>query len=145
MVQPYTPGDLNDCADLYCELFTAPVWDYHWLKKESIARYFSDLSITPGFCGYLWKEDQTMLGLCLGLITDYFGPAQYEIKEICIAQAYQRQGKGSAFLKEVEKRLLERGVSTITLFTLDKIPAYSFYVKNEYCHQYNTVHFMKQL
>ena len=132
MVDLYAKDDKQACVDLFVDVFTHEPWRYAWMRADSITRYFADMARTPGFLGLVMKEDGILLGFCFGLMTDYFNGVNYEIKEIAVARACQRQGMGSRLLAQAEQWLQKKGVNTITLATRRDIGAYAFYMKNSY-------------
>ena len=145
MLQKLTAVHMDACVQLFYEVFTAGRWQFDWLTTDNIRRYFADLRRTPHFIGYVWSEDQRLAGACLGIASDYFGAPQYEIKEIFVDPNRQGRGVGSKFLAAVENDLREKGIGMVILFTSRGIPAYSYYLKNNYIQNEDTVHFMKTL
>lgn len=138
-------SDLVKCLDIFYDVFTSPPWEYSWMDKNEMRRYFTDLYRTPGFVGYMYYDGGVLLGACMGCISDYFLHAQYDIKEIFIHTNAQNKGVGSKMLSEIEADLVKRKVICITLMTQRNIPAYHFYLKNEFISSDITVHMTKVL
>ncbi|MDR3091815.1 MAG: GNAT family N-acetyltransferase [Clostridiales bacterium] len=124
--------DLPRLRDIYMAVFTAPPWNFSWLSKENVDRYFSDMFSSPPFAGFVCVCKNAAIGGCFGDISDYFAHSQYYIKEVFVDSRIQRNGVGSLFLRLAERRLKTIGVVSVTLFTSKTIPAYDFYLKNGY-------------
>ncbi len=145
VLKNYQSQDLHACVDLYVEIFTSEPFNYQWMEKEKIIRYFDDLLHTPKFRGFVYYEGETLLGACLGVRSDYFDTIQYEIKEIFVAQSLQRKSIGSQMLSAIEQRLQVEGIQLITLLCSIRTAAFDFYVKNAYTQNFHTIHFYKAL
>ena len=145
MIQEFSKDNLNLCAEMFFDVFTSPPWEYTWLSRENINRYFEDMLITPGFIGFLYYEGHTCLGVCLGGINDYFIAPQFEINEIFINRNRQKEGIGSKMLAEIETCLSDAGVHCVTLLTQKDMNAYQFYLKNGYSVSKKAVHMSKIL
>lgn len=128
----YTAADRDACAALYFDLFTHDPWGYDWMTLENVCRYFTDLENTPCFLGATYAHGGRLAGFCLGVISDYFLSASFEIKEIAVARDMQGAGIGGRLLRGVEDYLAARGVQTVTLATRREMDAFSFYVRHGY-------------
>ena len=145
MLQKFSSIHMDNCVRLFYDVFTSEDWKFDWLAIDNINRYFTDLGNTPQFSGFVWIEKNRLMGGCFGVVSDYFSAPQYEIKEIFVDLKSQGQGIGSRFLKAIEDELARQEIQAVSLFTQCDIPAYSFYLKNEYIISEKTVHFLKVL
>ena len=139
------PTDAPLCTRLFFDVFSNPPWEYPWITIENVRRYMDDMLSLPGALSFLYYENETLTGLCIGGVNDYFLEPQYEIKEFAISQTRQRKGAGTRMLAEVENYLAKSGINTIFLHTSRSIPAYDFYKKNGYTTIEDNVYFVKQL
>jgi len=137
--------DIPACAKIFTDVYSGPPWDYHWVTIDKADRYMRDIAASPGFCGFVYFEDDVLTGFCVGAMTDYFFGPQYEIKECAIIPDRQRNGAGSRMISLIEDRLAKAGVINIYLHTSRTIPAYGFYIKNGYLPVDDNVYFMKEL
>lgn len=131
-VSALTFHDLAAAADTFIDVFGNEPWNYNWIERDNIVRYFTDLYNTPGFSGFVLRKDQDITGFCFGISSDYFVAPYYEIKEIFIKRELQGSGFGGELLTLVEEQLKEQGIFTVTLATERNIAAYEFYLKHGY-------------
>jgi GNAT superfamily N-acetyltransferase len=134
MVAQLAPKDFKPCVDLFLDVFFHPPWNYTWMTKAAVVRYFRDLQATPCFVGLVYRPaaGADVLGLCLGVTSDYFTPKIYDVKELAVGRAAQGRGHGRRMLAEAEDFLRRLDVTTVTLLTQRAIEAYGFYLKNGY-------------
>ena len=128
----YRETDLESCVRIYIEAFNAPPLNYNFLTKEKAERYLRDLTRTPGFLGYTYKEDGEMIAFCFGKLDNYFEGTMFEVEELAVAPQLHRSGVGSAVMNLLESKLAGYGVSAVSLNTSRDLPAFSFYIKNNY-------------
>jgi len=146
VLEHFIESDIPIAAEIFTDIFINPPWNYGWLTVEKSLRYISDLFRTPGFYGFVFRlKDEPLDGICLGLVNDYFPSALYDIKEIFIRWNLQGGGLGSQMLASIEKNLVSRGIHHVTLFTQNDIPAYNFYLKNQYFISEETKYFSKKI
>ena len=148
MLIPFDEKDIILCARFFEDVYTAPPWNCDWVDEEGAYSYLRDIYLTPGFVGFLYSDDSILpgepIGFCVGCVQGYFNaPAAYEIKEIMVAPAFQKQGIGTKMLNEVEHALTKQGVELIMLHTDKTIPAYKMYTKNGYISNERNVNMSK--
>ena len=130
-MKKYAAVNRNEAVELFMGVFQAEPFGYTWLRREDVARYFTDLTNTPSELSFLYYDDKGLLtGLCFGAINDYFLHKLYDIKEFAVRRQAQGRGAGGRMLEEVSAFLKQEGVAAITLSTQREIPAYEFYIKN---------------
>ncbi|MDR1531686.1 MAG: GNAT family N-acetyltransferase [Clostridiales bacterium] len=147
MIESYVHGDLDEYVDLFLDVFLNEPWHYHWMTREATARYFTDIENTPCFLGLVYRAEdgRGVTGVCLGVISDYFTPKVYDIKEIAVRRSEQGKGRGTRMLAEIEKFLSARGVTAVTLLTHRTIRAYNFYLRNGYQVDEDSVYMSKDI
>ena len=127
----YTADERDEAINLFLSTFAAEPFNYDWLRREDVLRYFIDLENTPGALSFLYYDDRgLLLGLCFGTTNDYFRHKLYEIKEFAIRRDAQGGGNGGRMIAQVAKYLKKHEFEAITLSTQRDIAAYEFYVKN---------------
>ncbi len=145
-IKPYESEWREKCAEVYTNIFNSEPFFYEWLNLPNVSRYFEDLENTPKFKGFLcFDENDEFVGACLGVVMDYFGVVQYEIKEIFVKLALQGLKYGSEMLELVEDELFDFGVNSIVLYCSADTKAVTFYERNDYERLDKTVHFNKWL
>ncbi len=131
MIIKYTNEYLDECVNLFSDIFINEPWNYQWMTKENVLRYFKDLENTPCFIGTIFFIDNILSGFCFGVTNNYFGGNIFEIKEIAVKRELQGKGYGNIMISEIECFLKKSyQVEMITLFTQMELPAYKFYLKN---------------
>ena len=68
----------------------------------------------------------------MGSMEQYDDCAAYDLIEIVIAHAHQRKGLGTAFLRELEKRVKKMGASLVQLSAVNDRMHEVFYGKLQY-------------
>ena len=88
MLRPYVKDDRDEAAALFLDVFLHEPWHYHWMKEKDVRRYFMDMENTPNFAGFVYEREKNagipcgspgiltasgeIVGLCFGIINDYF-------------------------------------------------------------------------
>jgi len=144
-LRPMEECHCGACVAMMLDVFRNPPWSYEWLQPDRITAYVADLLRTPRFRGFVLLCGEALLAACLGVESDYFAAAAYEIKEIFVARELQGQGVGGAFLDDIEAILAEEGKSCVTLNTQRTIPAFRFYERHGYSVAPETVMMSKRL
>ena len=79
-----------------------------------------------------WRKRGEALGFAMGNMEQYDGCAAYDLIEIVIAHAHQRKGLGTAFLRELEKRVKKMGAALVQLSAVNDRMHEVFYGKLQY-------------
>ena len=141
----YTEEHFELCLNIYVDAFTAPPLNYAWLTKEKARRYIRDLTLTPGFLGYTYWVDGEIVAFCFGKLDNYFEGTMFSVEELAVASVCHGKGVGSEVMRLLETKLAGFAVAAITLQTSRNLPAYNFYLKNEYEEMTENVSLMKWL
>lgn len=140
--QEYTPmhiaefdiSRLEESANLFMEVFSMPPWNDTFESKESVIDFFRSFTCMSNFKGYQLIINNRVVGLSIGFIKPWLknGSPRYEyfIDQFCIKPNLQRQGLGSYFMKEIEKRLKDEHIEDIVLNTEISSSAHLFYIHN---------------
>ncbi|CAN7181752.1 GNAT family N-acetyltransferase [Terrabacter sp. LjRoot27] len=105
MIRTLTDDDLEACAALYVETFTAPPWNETWLVEDALQR-IGDFLATPrahGVC--LTSAEGTMDGFAIGHLERSGPDDHFLLKEMCVREASRRQGRGTQLLEALSDRL----------------------------------------
>jgi ribosomal protein S18 acetylase RimI-like enzyme len=141
----YRETDLETCAEIYVDAFNAPPLEYNFLTKEKAERYLRDLTRTPGFMGYTYWVDGEMAAFCFGKLDNYFEGMMFEVEELAVVPQKHRSGLGSIVMSLLETKLAGYGVMAVSLHTSRDLPAFGFYIKNNYEELSENVTLMKWL
>ena len=139
-----TPQDKESVAELFRDVFTREPWNDDWSDPEQLAAYIDDLIGQSNSRTFGYLDGNRLVGLAMGRIKHWHEGTEYCIDEFCIARDRQGQGLGTAFLREMERYLLSRGIVQIFLQTDRDVPACRFYLKNGFAEQPGIVSFAKR-
>lgn len=107
-------------ADIDCVL---PLYiDYYnnhengcWTEETARKRIQQVLTIADSFSLIMKDEQNHVLGFVMGYFKQYDDIVGYTLEEIVISADKQHQGFGTILLKEIERRVKEKGASCIEL------------------------------
>jgi GNAT superfamily N-acetyltransferase len=131
-VKDLTKDMIDECVDLYMDVFSREPWNDVFESREQVIPYFTNSLANNYYLGYVAMKDGKIIGLCVGMKKPWLAGLEYYIDEFCVHMDLQGQGIGSYFLKEVETRAKEEGVNGFLLNTSKNYDAFQFYEKNGY-------------
>lgn len=105
--------DLELLAPLYAEYFNSEE-DSCWTPERAYKRLHQLLSI-DGSYGLVAEEGGEPAGFCIGCFQVFADLDAFEISEILVFKRFQGSGRGSEFVREVERRVRELGAPTMQL------------------------------
>ncbi|MBW6390640.1 GNAT family N-acetyltransferase [Billgrantia antri] len=121
------PRDLEACATLFAQVFSAEPWSEPWGFERALAR-LAHFHESPGFVGVVTPgEGSAAAGFLLGNLEPYLEGYLFYLREMCVASHRQGQGIGSQLYRALERELTERDVRAVYLATGREIPAAHFY------------------
>ncbi len=145
MVLNYKNNYREELADIFFDIYYNPPFNYKWMSRSSITKYFIDFENTPNFRGFIFAQNNKIRGGCLGVINKRFKNKRYYINEIFISRAMQNKGLGKEFLLQSEKILSAEGVEIIELVTEENIPSFTFYKKSGFIASDNIKYLIKPI
>lgn len=125
-----TEEDIRRVIPLYTEQYNEYDGDT-WTEATVYKRIHQVWSREDAFC-MLLEEEGEALGFAMGYMEQFDDCMDYELVEIVIAHAHQKKGLGSAFLRELEKRVKKMGAAQIKLLAVDDELHEAFYGKMKY-------------
>jgi len=128
--KPLTVEQINDVIALYIDYYNT-VDGGEWTKETTYKRIHQVWSREDAMCLILEDKD-TILGFCMGYFSTYFDLTAYDLVEILIFGEHQNKGLGTAFMKELERRVTEKGGAMIQLESLNDAWHSHFYGKLGY-------------
>ncbi len=145
MLYRYNESMLNECVDIFYDIYTSEEFKFKFLTKENIKDYFDGIYSSKSFEGFVFIKDKKVVAFCLGKTQSTFGKKIYDITEICVKNDLRGQGIGKKFMQEIEDKLRAYEYSCVTLNTKKTIDAYDFYLKNGFDEKVDVVSMMKML
>ena len=120
--------DVADIAALYVASFNAPPWNEQW-TLETASQRLRQMLQRPSAYGLLAYDEQGFCGVILGDEEQFYDGIQFQIREFCVDNSRRGQGLGTNIYQELERRLQQRGIGEIILYTLRHPVAEGFYNK----------------
>lgn len=145
MVLKYKKEYRENIVDIFFDVYFNPPFNFKWLNKNNISKYFVDMENTPNFYGFIFVYENKLIGACLGVINNYFKNNRYRINEIFIKRNYQGKGLGEKFLKETEIILSGENIEIIELSTDENAFSFKFYKKSGYVASLTTKYLIKSI
>ncbi len=87
-----------------------------WTEETARKRLYQCLSIQD-FYGLLIEEEKDIIGFVVGHFKTFDDLTLYHGEELLIFREYQNKKFGTNLMKELEKRVLEKGAKKINLLT----------------------------
>ena len=120
-----------DLANMFMNAFNAPPWNDKWTGVTA-ARRIRQMVTGENAYGIAGYQDGKLCGMIVGREEQYYDCVHFEIKEFCMDVSMKNKGLGSILLKEFEKRLQEKGIDKIILWTSRDPRTEGYYQKKGY-------------
>ena len=141
-ISMYKEEHFDQVLEIYSRAFSAPPINYTFITPVKAARYVRDITLTPGFLGYTFWDEQ-MVAFVFGVLDDYFDGTMFQVKEFAVRSDMHRSGVGTKAMGLLEAKLSGFNVDAINLNTSRLLPAYGFYRKIGYVEIDENVSLMK--
>ena len=109
-----------------------------WTEKTAGSRMYQVLSTQDAYA-LLLEENGKALGFAMGYFKQYADIVGYTLEEILIIRERQNQGLGSFLLRELERRVKEKGAACIELQAVSSPLHEHYYGKSGYHNAKNFV------
>lgn len=129
--------NINQVVPLYIEYYN----DFEegaWTAEKAYKRILQVVTTNDSFCLAI-KKDEQIIGFSMGYFVQYDDIIGFDLVEIVIKKEFQRQGIGTIFMKEIEKRIKEKGALQIQLQAVNDDMHNNFYGKLGYKNATNFV------
>ena len=125
-----TESDIQRVIPRYMEHYNT-YEDGAWTTETTYKRIHQVWSREDAMC-LMAEEDGQTLGFCMGYFSTYYDLTAYDLVEILIFGEHQNSGLGTAFMKELERRVKENGGVMIQLEAFNDAWHSHFYGKLGY-------------
>ena len=111
-----TLKDINELAKIYVDTFNSSPWNDEW-SIETASKRLKQMINCEGFYGIMTYEEDILCGMILGSEEQFYDGIMFNIKEFCVKNELRNKGIGSKILIEFEKRLKNKDITEVVLFT----------------------------
>ena len=125
--RPFTLEDLPRTAKLYVDYYNA-YEDGEGTIETTTKRIHQVMTREAAF-GLLLEDKGRLLGFAMGYFEQYDDCQAYDLIEIVVAGERQNQGLGTAFMRELERRVREKGAMLSQLQSVNDAKHEHFYDK----------------
>lgn len=122
--------DIPEAARLYMDYYNMYEGGA-WTEETTYKRIHQVLTREDAYCLVL-ENDRVMIGFAMGYMEQYDDLVAYDLVEIVVSKAYQNQGVGTDFLRELECQVKEQGASLVQLQSVKDDMHSHFYDKLGY-------------
>lgn len=107
---------LDELASSYVETFNSEPWNDEWTicTAEKRLHQMINTEDSYGLCAY---RDGVMCGAIIGCMEQFYNGIMFNVKEFWVKNGMLGNGIGTQIFAEFEKKLKEKQVSEIILFT----------------------------
>ncbi len=116
-------------AKHYVEIYNAPPWNDQWTETLAIEKLDEMMDCRGAFGLICFDDNDRFAGAILGNPEVYFDCKQFFIKDFFVSVVLQGQGIGTLLMAEFEKRLADKGIDKVYLFTSKGEQTEDFYKK----------------
>lgn len=129
MIRKMKKEDLQKCGELYAKAFPIEHWGIDW-NPDNASEYLSDYYEQKKFVGYVYEEDDVIIGCIFALCKISGSKKEIYINEMAVLPERQGQGIGTQLLKSILDYSKGEGLAGVVLYTSEYAPAFKFYEKN---------------
>lgn len=111
-----TIDHLDKLTELYVETSNSEPWNDEWTVCTAKKRLHQMINTEDAFglCAY---QEGDMCGVILGCMEQFYNGIMFNVKEFWVKNGMRGRGVGTQIFSEFEKRLKEKQVGQIILFT----------------------------
>lgn len=129
MIRRMKKEDLKQCGEIYAKAFPMEYWGIDW-NPDNACEYLTDFFEQRKFVGYVYEEEDTIIGCLFALCKISGSKNEIYINEMAVLPEIQGQGIGKQLLQAVLDYSNEAGLAGVVLYTSEYAPASKFYEKN---------------
>ena len=129
MIRKMKEEDLQQCGVIYAKAFPIEYWGIDW-DPDNAKEYLLDFYEQKRFIGYVYEEDDAVIGCIFALCKISGSKKEIYINEMAVLPERQGQGIGRQLLKTLLDYSKEKGYAGIVLYTSEYAPASKFYERN---------------
>ena len=123
-----TETAVEQIAKLYMDYYNHHE-DGCWTYEKAYKRIHQIVTMEDSLCLIQKDDSQNVTGMLIGYFKEYDDLTLYYLEEIVIFAEYQNKGYGKAFLREIEKRILQNGATHMELLSVNDAHHHHFYTE----------------
>lgn len=143
-IRPITENDIENCAEIFISAYNQLPWNYKWEKGKAV-KYLKEYFLSSGFTGFVGTVDNKIVAAMFGHVKTWWTNNQLVIDELFVSSENQGHGYGKILMEYCEQYCKEKEIDVINLMTNKLMPAYNFYINNDYIKVDPYVFMFKQL
>ena len=124
-----TEADISTVIPMYIEYYNAQ--GDAWTEEIVRHRIWQVLGSVDSYC-LMAESEGRPIGFAMGRFQRFYDLTAYDLVEIVIASEYQNQGIGTAFMRDLERRVKEQGAAMVQLMAVKDEFHEHFYSKLNY-------------
>ena len=129
MIRIMNINALPKCREIYAKAFPIEHWGIDW-NKENAKEYLTDFFEQKRFVGYVYEEDEEIIGCIFALCKISGSKQEIYINEMAVCPDKQGQEIGKQLLEKIIAYSNANGFAGVVLYTSKYTPAAKFYEKN---------------
>ncbi len=128
MIREMAIKHLNRYGEIYAEAFSGEPWNDPW-KKEDAVIHVKELLESKTALGFEYIKDDKVVGFILGTSMLFHYGRTFEINDLAVDPAYQRQGIAKELMDKMLDEIKKRGMVGVHLITAGEGILPKFYEK----------------
>ena len=129
MIRRYKNTDVDKIAIALTQTYREEPWNEAWSVELARIR-MEELMSGPMSIGFVFEEDNEILGVMVGRRNTYLNGPEYFVDEFFVVPSSQKKGIGSKLISHAREELSKEGFVDIVLNTEKGYPSERFYKKN---------------
>jgi len=123
--------DIEACARAFMAAYNTMPWNYNWTHAGAV-KYLKEYMAASGFTGFVLCEGDTICAAMLGHRKTWWTNDQFMIDELFVSADKQGKGYGRQLIEHTEAWARGQGAGMVVLMTNKLMPAFNFYLNNDY-------------
>jgi len=136
-IREMTTADIEAVLPLYIAYYNEQE-NSCWTRETASKRIHQVLSMEDSY-SLILEDNGSALGFAMGYFKQYDDVIGYTLEEIILAYEHQNKGIGSAFLSELEQRVMTKGAACVELQAVNDEHHEKYYGKAGYHNAKNFV------
>jgi len=120
----------SEMSELFHDVFSCAPWNDDWSDPDILRAYLTDITENPNSLSFGYLHEGKLSAISLGQVFNWWRGREYNVREFFVSRHLQRKGIGTLFITAIENLLRDEGITSLSLLTARKTPAFDFYITN---------------